>query len=388
MSKPLKEEPLTSPEKEDEEPRVIRLSTDEYFFPSSSSRRTSTATSGTGVSNTATGGGSGPSSPGSSTGEPPIIPFAAISARYRAETDGIYRDEDDEETERLVSFKDQTITRPIPRRPQPREESSDDEYEETLLYIDLDDIPNVDELFAVEPDDFLSFQTKRQRELPKPKKPTHPEIKVKIHNLDSAQPVVQIGSRYYVGKYEEPMGSSLFFQPKEPIGKPLPPNRLESIVPEQEPKRDRVFHEKLCSDKYSEYELVANVHKVLKCTRREGRVAGSDLQQLPVTPGGLPPLMPQKTWPGGYTPSQVFSGRYHSEKQLPHGPFDSSFNTESGRNIASVPSTSGTSRGATSTVAGGQGHESSVSPERNIMEAIGARSSPGKQDSILGLDSY
>jgi len=76
------------------------------------------------------------------------------------------------------------------------EQDVDDEWEETLIYVDLDDIPSVQELFAVRPDDFLLSQSKRDREEePKSTKPTHQKLKLKFYNLDDKNPVLQIGDR-------------------------------------------------------------------------------------------------------------------------------------------------------------------------------------------------
>lgn len=82
--------------------------------------------------------------------------------------------------------------------PSPANVEDEDDWEETLMYVDLDDIPSVEELFAVEPDDFLLSQSKKDREVEehKSKKLLRPSLTLKFFNLDDKNPVLQIGDRY------------------------------------------------------------------------------------------------------------------------------------------------------------------------------------------------
>lgn len=93
------------------------------------------------------------------------------------------------------------------------------EWEEQLVYVELNDIPSIQELFAVQPDDFLRFQRKRHRMKAQPVKATHPKISIQFHQFQSASPVLQIGNRYFACHWEEPTGTAMFFRKKadEPI---------------------------------------------------------------------------------------------------------------------------------------------------------------------------
>ncbi|CAG7824269.1 unnamed protein product [Allacma fusca] len=269
-------------EKSESQPGFVKLAQNEYYFPVPARRRKSSSRSES-----------------STNTDMPRVGLESMTPVLTSVNDFNIRSESDAEggrnsgdEERLTSFKDSDLLSSGKTK-----DDSGDEWEESLLYIDLDDIPSVNELFAVEPDDFLTFQSKSQRELPKAKKETVPELKMKMYNLDSSSPVLQIGTRYYLGKYDEPLGSALIFQKKGTTSNG-DSNRLPSIVPEPVPPRDRVFHEKIRSSKNSEYELVANVSKVLKMSRKEVRLAGGDSHQIPSTPGGLPLKAP--TLPYGY----------------------------------------------------------------------------------------
>jgi hypothetical protein len=91
---------------------------------------------------------------------------------------------------------------------------SEEEWEEQLVYVELDDVPSVQELFAVQPDDFLRFQRKRYRNKTQPVKATHPKVTLKFHQFDSSAPALQIGNRYFACKWEEPTGTGMLFRKK------------------------------------------------------------------------------------------------------------------------------------------------------------------------------
>ncbi|XP_035704525.1 uncharacterized protein LOC110842859 isoform X2 [Folsomia candida] len=135
------------------------------------------------------------------------------------------------------------------------------EWEEQLVYVELNDIPSIQELFAVQPDDFLRFQRKRHRMKAQPVKATHPKISIQFHQFQSASPVLQIGNRYFACHWEEPTGTAMFFRKKadEPIvikqeagvtssklnNKDDPSRRpcstLKNIIPEPSIPRDNIF---------------------------------------------------------------------------------------------------------------------------------------------------
>jgi len=164
----------------------------------------------------------------------------------------------------------------------PETETTDDEgeWEEKLVYVELNDIPSVQELFAVEPDYFLRFQKKKFRQTTQPVKATHPKITIKFHGFESEEPVLQIGNRYFSCVWEESIGSALFFRKKAdpppvvPVklekrgglgdeGAQRPCSSLKSIVPEPSIPWDPIFGSGDLSSKGA-YELVAKADKVLK----------------------------------------------------------------------------------------------------------------------------
>jgi len=169
--------------------------------------------------------------------------------------------------------------------------TDDEEWEETLIYVDLQDIPSVQELFAVRPDDFLMFQTKRQKDRPQPAKPTFRNLNIQFHNLDSSSPVLQIGDRYFSGTWEEPIGSSMFFQKckpdSHPESTPGPSNKKQypNLLCSKTPPEDPIFCDKSAyQSRYSHsYKLAAMGDKILKMSLRDA--AKGSMFRLPATPG-------------------------------------------------------------------------------------------------------
>jgi len=181
---------------------------------------------------------------------------------------------------------------------------SDGEWEETYLYLDLDDIPNLEELFAVYPDDFLlASQSKKKESAPKPKKQTHPKIMFKFHNFESEEPVLQIGRRFYQGTVEEPLGTSLFFRQKqtnedESDTSDEPKSPLKKLTPDMVPPPDPVFGANLKIKSGKDFELVAKAHKVVRMKRR-------NLSKSMPTPSGLPVINTGLRLPRGFTRKNV-----------------------------------------------------------------------------------
>lgn len=149
------------------------------------------------------------------------------------------------------------------------EEDDEDEWEETLVYVDLEDIPDVDSLF--------STLTARKSNLDSSTNGTEnsnndsvsSDLEIKIFNLDSELPVLRVGNKYLAGHWEEPLGTSLFFKKKTDGSTETtestvtPASKLKSLVPEPEIPYDPIFGKNYDSQSDG-YELVAKSVKILK----------------------------------------------------------------------------------------------------------------------------
>lgn len=141
------------------------------------------------------------------------------------------------------------------------ENADDDEWEESLVYVNLEDIPDVDSLFS-------TFASRRQSEDDEDteREPVS-QFEMKIFNLDSNLPVLRIGGRYLAGSWEDTCGTSLFFKKKnwdddaEATSTEKP--KLKNLVPEPEIPYDPVFGRNFANQDEG-YELVAKSMKVLK----------------------------------------------------------------------------------------------------------------------------
>ncbi|CAL8113559.1 unnamed protein product [Orchesella dallaii] len=151
-------------------------------------------------------------------------------------------------------------------------ESDGEEWEETLVYVDLEDIPDVDGL--------LSSLAPRSSSVVDDVGLSH--LEMKIYDMDSKLPVLQLGGRYLAGHWENAVGTSLFFKkkldPEEEIGSNPSPassevpqsqtftnstSKLKSILSEPEIPFDPVYGEN-CISGEDGYELVAKAFSVLK----------------------------------------------------------------------------------------------------------------------------
>jgi hypothetical protein len=208
--------------------------------------------------------------------------------------------------------------------------------------VELDDLPNVQELFAVDPDDFLRFQHRNKRHRSQPIKATHPKLTFQFHDFESSSPTLQVGQRYFTGQWEEPMGTALFFRKRgdvpninenqssstssaannhnAPTAGPSnsssststrPCDSLNSIVPEPEIPYDPVFV-KLGTAYKNSYEMVAKADKVLKL---QAHVASTKSLPRTLKQGHATRHMDTGIKiPRGYTARAILAGHYQPQR--------------------------------------------------------------------------
>lgn len=224
---------------------------------------------------------------------------------FRAEADTSSSSEDDED--RWESLSEE-------------EEAEYGDWEEQLVYVELDDVPSLQELFAVQPDDFMRFQKKKFHskfsKLQEPRKETHPTVEMKFHEFSSSAPVLQIGERYFACKWKEAIGEAMLFK-KKGDGNALKKENgrsecLSNIVPGPEIPWDNVFgsNHLLSNDSY---ELVALADKVLKTelleadTKKISSVFAG--REFFARPGTHKFKIPQ-----GYTATDLLAGQYKPKR--------------------------------------------------------------------------
>jgi len=194
----------------------------------------------------------------------------------------------------------------------------DGDWEESLVYVELDDLPNIQELFATHPDDFLRFQHRNKRHISQTVKATHPKLDFHFHNFTSSRPMLQIGQRYFSGHWEEVTGSAVFFRRNGEIvsesasgnnssAPPRPCEELKNIVPEPDIPFDPVFM-KLGASYKNAYELVAVADKVLKMS---AHIASTKKMPKTINPARNRLITGGKlSVPKGYSARAILAGQY------------------------------------------------------------------------------